>query len=371
MYDIINSMYNSVKSRVKTQGELSDEFDCLIGVRQGECLSPFLFSLFLNDLEQSLVDGNFTGLELYYFKLLSLLYADDVALFSDSRDGLQSGLDVLYDYCTRWKLTVNAEKTKVVVFRRGGRLAMDDHFFYGDTYIEVIQSCSFPGILFSSTGKFTQAQKDLADKAKRALFKLFKDTFELYDPEPDFMCSVFDKLIMPILMYCSEVWGFCTAPDIEKVHLYFCKRILRLKRSTASYFVYGELGRYPLYVYRLLRIIKYWLKLVMIKVNPLVHSMYLELYRQIHPVNLNNWASMVKKMLSELGFGHVWLQQGVGNLNGFMRMCKQRVFDQFVARWNSQLNESSDALLYREVKTVFEYSSYLRDILVPRYRYAL
>jgi hypothetical protein len=184
-------------------------------------------------------------------------------------------------------------------------------------------------------------------------------------------CVLFYKLILPILMYSSEVWGFHTAPDIEKVHLYFCKRVLRLKKSTANYFVYGELGRYPLYVHRLLRIIKYWLKVVMHKPNPLVHSMYLELCRQIHPVNSNNWASMVKKLLSELGFGHVWLQQGVGNLNGFMRMCKQRVSDQYVSKWNSQLNESSDALLYREIKTVFEYSSYLKDISVPRHRYAL
>jgi hypothetical protein len=190
MYDIINSMYSSVKSRVKMQGEVSGEFDCSIGVRQGECLSPFLFSLFLNDLEQSLVVGNFAGLEMHYFKLLILLYADDIALFSESRDGLQSGLYLLYDYCTRWKLSVNTEKTKIAVFRRGGRLAMDDHFFYGDAYIEVTPSFSFLGILFSSTGKFTQAQKDLADKAKRAVFKLFKDTYELYDPDPDFLCSI-------------------------------------------------------------------------------------------------------------------------------------------------------------------------------------
>ena len=48
---IMISMYKSVKSRVKYMNKLSDDFSCLLGVRQGECLSPFLFSLCINDLE--------------------------------------------------------------------------------------------------------------------------------------------------------------------------------------------------------------------------------------------------------------------------------------------------------------------------------
>ena len=49
--NIIQSMYHSVKSRVKYMNKLSDDFQCMLGVRQGECLSPFLFSLCINDLE--------------------------------------------------------------------------------------------------------------------------------------------------------------------------------------------------------------------------------------------------------------------------------------------------------------------------------
>jgi hypothetical protein len=39
-----------------------DFFDCNNGVRQGENLSPFLFSIYLNDLEQFLNDRNVNGL---------------------------------------------------------------------------------------------------------------------------------------------------------------------------------------------------------------------------------------------------------------------------------------------------------------------
>ena len=47
--NIIKSMFSCVKSRVKYCNKLGKEFDCILGVRQGECLSPLLFSLYLND----------------------------------------------------------------------------------------------------------------------------------------------------------------------------------------------------------------------------------------------------------------------------------------------------------------------------------
>ena len=50
--NIIMSLYENVRSRVKFNNEKSKDFVCHIGVRPGECLSPFLFSMFINDLEK-------------------------------------------------------------------------------------------------------------------------------------------------------------------------------------------------------------------------------------------------------------------------------------------------------------------------------
>ena len=77
-------------------------FDCNIGVRQGENLSPLLFSIFLNDLEKYLnenVNGicfnsTFDDIHLY-LKLFLLLYADDTVIFSNNETDLQNSLDKL------------------------------------------------------------------------------------------------------------------------------------------------------------------------------------------------------------------------------------------------------------------------------------
>ena len=58
MYNVILNMYNDVKSCITYNNCKSTYFSCDIGVRQGENLSPFLFALFLNDLQSFLEKEN-------------------------------------------------------------------------------------------------------------------------------------------------------------------------------------------------------------------------------------------------------------------------------------------------------------------------
>ena len=47
MFDIVRSMHASVQSRVKLSNNLSNSFECHLGVKQGTFLSPFLFSMLM------------------------------------------------------------------------------------------------------------------------------------------------------------------------------------------------------------------------------------------------------------------------------------------------------------------------------------
>ena len=108
---VIKSMYESIKSRFKSNNELSDDFTCCLGVRQGECLSPFPFAMYVNDIEDYFYLRGAEGVDIYMFIFFLLLYADDITIFAETSDCLQKGLDILKDYCTRWKLTVNTPKS--------------------------------------------------------------------------------------------------------------------------------------------------------------------------------------------------------------------------------------------------------------------
>ena len=53
------------------------------------------------------------------------------------------------------------------------------------------------------------------------------------------------------------------------------KSILCVKSSTSNMAVYGELDRFPLYISRYVRVIKYWIKL-MKSDNVLIKELYLD-----------------------------------------------------------------------------------------------
>ena len=372
MYNIINSMYSNNFSTVKHQGCISEPFECRIGVRQGESLSPFLFSIFLNDLEIFLQTGNFQGIDMEGTPLKLLLYADDLFLLSSTREDLQLGLDLLYDYCTRWRLYVSTDKTTVVIFRKGGNLSFHDHFFYGHDLLKVSESVLYLGLTLSSRGKFLLTQRNLADRGLKAVYKLLKDTHDLYDPDLKFMCSLYDKLILPVVHYNCEIWGFHAAREVERTHLLFCKKILKLNSRTADYFIYGELGRYPLKLNRHYCIIKYWLNVVNGKCNRLVSKAYNMLYKKCESENpCENWAFSVKRLLCQLGFNYIWLSQGCDNVGPFLRLLKQRLNDVYITQWNEKIHSSTDGIMYRSFKLTPHYSSYFNVIKVSKYRQAM
>ena len=69
-------------------------------------------SLYLNDLENECAQNSFEGVDIGILKLFLLLYVDDIVIFSETEQGLQTGLDILYEYCHQcWKLKVNIQKT--------------------------------------------------------------------------------------------------------------------------------------------------------------------------------------------------------------------------------------------------------------------
>ena len=76
MLRIINDMYNKVISWVRGCNSYSDFFDCAVGLKQGEIISPMLFSLFIDDLELFLQDDQ----SIDDITFILMLFADDMVI---------------------------------------------------------------------------------------------------------------------------------------------------------------------------------------------------------------------------------------------------------------------------------------------------
>jgi len=71
----------------------------------------------------------------------------------------------MYEYCNRCKLIVNIDKTKVVIFRKGGRIPNDIEFLYDGKRVDVVNKINYLGVVFSSGGSFSIAQSTISGQA--------------------------------------------------------------------------------------------------------------------------------------------------------------------------------------------------------------
>ena len=211
------AIYKSVKLCVCSLGKFSDCFDNFVGVKQGEPLSPLLFILFLNLSEELNVKvdvSTFDNSIIEEYQKFILLFADDTLLLANTVSELQSLLNKMSLYCRKWNITVNVNTTKVMLSKCLNR-PENIEVLYDGSILENVRNFIYLGVNVTCNGKFFQAQKHLSKQASKALYALsnvFNDTVLLVHDK----LKLFDSIILPILMYDSEIWDSVEAMILRK-----------------------------------------------------------------------------------------------------------------------------------------------------------
>ena len=119
MLHILQSMYllKCSNSLVHSNNSYSKPFPHSKGMRQGCNLSPLLFSLFMNDLEDYLKNHSSGSCQFnsYSYGLQLMMFTDDIVLLTDIEKGLQVSLNRVEEFCSNWDLSIN---TKIAVFNK-------------------------------------------------------------------------------------------------------------------------------------------------------------------------------------------------------------------------------------------------------------
>ena len=189
-YRILCDMNKNNYLSVKLDSKFTQPFKSDIGVRQGVVLIPNIFKFFLNDLNIS-IESSGIGTTLFNTNIGCLLYADDLVLISDSKNGLQKQLNILNE-C----LSVNISKTKVIIFNKTGKL-VQDIFHIENQVIECATSYKYIGIMLQASEKFNQARKMMYNKALKGMFKIRKDLSNL-NPYINTLLYLYEHTIQPI-----------------------------------------------------------------------------------------------------------------------------------------------------------------------------
>ena len=105
-------------------------------------------------------------------KLVSPLFADDILLMSSAPSGLQNQINNLEKELKSLGLTVNLNKTKLIIFRTGGHISVGEKWFYNAAENEVVNGYKYLGHTSTTKVLTTFAVEANASKAKRNFLDL-------------------------------------------------------------------------------------------------------------------------------------------------------------------------------------------------------
>ena len=188
----------------------------------------------------------------------------------------------------------------------------------------------------------------------------------MYDLPINIVLDLFDKMILPILLYGSEIWGYENIDNIEIFYRKFLKNTLRLNKQTTSCMVYGEAGRKPLSITIKSRMICFWHKITTGPNNKLSYkltSLLKELHKPVgpnqQPLHSSPWLNNIEQILNNCGMRHVWLNPDLVDHNWLKKALEQRLSDIYIQEWQSQVDTMSSCITYRSIKPYFKQEKYL------------
>ena len=194
------------------------------GVPQGSVLGPSLFIIYINDLSSNLKSSE------------CLLFADDAKIFKrvDSLadcSQLQSDLNRLMLWCSKWKLTLNFEKCKCINFSLKKSRNLTYYYHLGSSILKYVTEIKDRGSIFSNNFSFNMHITYIVKKAFRMLGFINRTTKPFEDVKV--LNVLYNSHIRSILDYCSVIWSPYTQNNIgklERVQKKFVKKLCFQKR---------------------------------------------------------------------------------------------------------------------------------------------
>lgn len=232
---IVQSFLTDRYFAVYVSGDLSQKLCVPAGVPQGSVLGPLLYNIYTADFPQ------LPNCE-------SAIYADDTAIFSSDvlsfciETNLQSALNILDSYYTKWKIQINASKTQAIFFSRKRKSCFlpSNNLMLNNTNIIWGTSVKYLGIHLDKRLTFNEhVQKTIlkVNKTIKILYPLINRKSLLNN---DNKLIIFKVIFQSIMLYGSPVWGQCAKTHIKKLQI-AQNKVLKLMLKLPWHFSTSEL----------------------------------------------------------------------------------------------------------------------------------
>ncbi|CAB0004143.1 unnamed protein product [Nesidiocoris tenuis] len=298
---------------VLLDGRISEWFSSSRGLRQGCLLSPYLFAIFLNDLWDE-IGG---GIKINERRIKALAYADDVVLLAQDPATMQVMIRDLAAYCRKWNMIINLKKSKIMVFRKGGRLGRTEKWYLDDKEIQVVPKYTYLGITFTSGLSWEQHYKEKLAATSVAIGSCWKPLLGKNDINAGAKLRIFDGVLRSVMCYGAQVLGHKRNNHVEAAQFLFLRKMFGLSSSSPRHVILLESGRRPVYLFTLRIHAKYMGKVLFQHQGRLTHHIAREVLRRGV-----GWAKDWGNLASENG---KVLEEEIGNIQSFKKLWEYLV----------------------------------------------
>ena len=101
-------------------GSKEEWFRTTVGVRQGCLLSPTLFNIFLEQIMSNALEEHDGKVSIGGRNITNLRFADDIDALAEEEQELEAVIESLNKSCTRYKMEISAEETKLMINSANG-----------------------------------------------------------------------------------------------------------------------------------------------------------------------------------------------------------------------------------------------------------
>ena len=298
LFNTLATIYSSSVAQIRINGMLTEPFDVTSGVKQGDIISPLLFSMYLNDLATGIKNLN-CGLDINDYNLSILLYADDIVLIAPSERALQKMLSYIHKWCKKWRMAINTDKTQVVHFRRQKSARTNHNFSLGNDDLDIVSFYKYLGVTFDEYLNFDQNSVILAGAAGRALGLIRTKLKNLKFSGYKTFNSLFQSGVLSIADYSAGIWGTKVFPKTEQVQYKGARYFLGVHQFASTNCLLGDMGWVSANTRHKLLILKYWNRLC--EMNEFRVTKKIFIWDISHSHRKGTWSYCVKNILSDIG----------------------------------------------------------------------
>ena len=169
---LMKAQYTDTESCVKLNDKITNWLRTYSGVKQDQNDWATLFAIYANSLSEN-VKYLQKGIKIGNVLISLLMYADDIILISEKEQDLQHLIDEVYNWCKKWRMIVNTDKTQIVQFRLKKVQKTNFKFHLGGNELLVVNNYKYLGVIFDQFMDKHANGNGFADCASRALGNYF------------------------------------------------------------------------------------------------------------------------------------------------------------------------------------------------------